>query len=104
MKKTIIILGLLGILVYVIVSGNRFRHNDIYLLSLNGKVENIRVDIKERMYITVSNKEHDLAHYWPELQKKIRVGDSVYKDSKDYDIVLIKANDNKRVICKLREK
>lgn len=68
-------------------------------MSLNGRVEAIRTDIKELMYITVSKEEHDLADSWPNLQRNIEVGDSVFKKPKEYDIILVKKKTGQKFKC-----
>ena len=81
----------------------RTEYFDIYSLSLNGRVSNVRVDIKEAMYITVIGEEHILYHDWPKLQRNVKVGDSVYKQSKSNDIILVKKNGMK-FICPREDK
>jgi hypothetical protein len=71
-------------------------------MTLNGRVNKIQVDIKQTMHITI-NKEYDLEHYWPVLQEKVVVGDSLYKKSDQYDITLIKWQTGGKIICHLRE-
>ncbi len=85
------------------IFGYFYDYHDIYLLSLDGRIESIRKDIKEAMYITVSSKEHNISHYWPKLQINVKVGDSVYKRPKEYEIILIKKATRERIICKYKE-
>jgi hypothetical protein len=103
MKRLHIVLFFLLLLLVTGFIAKVFYYKDVYMLGLNGKVEKIRVDIKERMYLTVSNEEHDLAHFWPDLQQVVEIGDSVYKVPQNYNITLIKANSKKKIICKYRE-
>jgi len=81
----------------------RSEYFDIYLLSLNGRVSNIRIDIKESMYITVTGEEHILYHDWPKFQRNVKAGDSVYKQPKSYDILLVKKNGMK-FLCPREDK
>lgn len=81
------------------------RYHNYYIptLYLKGKVENIVVDIKETMEITVSNKKHNIMHDWPKFQKSVVIGDSVYKEKGKYDILLVKQDTKERIICHYKE-
>ncbi|HEY9001497.1 MAG TPA: hypothetical protein VIM89_09090 [Mucilaginibacter sp.] len=72
-----------------------------HLLSLNGKITGIRKTIKEEMYITVSGKEYLLEHHWPQFQKQVEISDSVYKASRDTNLILIKTKTHQRIVCNL---
>jgi len=98
MNKTVAIAWTLFALV-VILMGVKYYFFDIYLLSLNGRIEAIRMDIKRAMYITVSKEEYNFSHSWPNLQKEVEVGDSVYKKPKEYQVILIKKNTGERIVC-----
>lgn len=74
------------------------------MLSLNGKVENLRKDEKDAMHITVGGKEYNILHYWPKLQLNIAIGDSVIKRSKDTVIVLFKVGSGERISCNFSQK
>lgn len=99
-KKNIIAVStLITIVCLVVLAGVKFYYFDIYLMQLNGKVENVRIDIKQALYITVSKKEYNMAHFWPKLHANVETGDFVYKKSKNYDIILVKRATRKKVIC-----
>jgi len=98
MNKTVAIAWALFALV-VILMGIKYYFFDIYLLSLNGRVEVIRMDIKRAMYITVSKEEYNFSHSWPNFQKQVEVGDSVYKKTKEYELILVKKNTGERIFC-----
>ena len=99
-KNKIIIFILLAVLGGIILSSVKFYYFDIYLMSLNGRVDKINVNIQEAMTVIVSKEEHNIAHFWPVFQKNVEVGDSVYKKQKGYDIILIKKGTKQRIICK----
>ena len=82
----------------------KYQYFDIYKLSLNDTVVNIRFDDKNGMQLKVSNKEHDLGHYWPMLRRNIAIGDSIYKKPEEYDIILVKKKPKYRIVCTFREK
>ena len=82
-----------------VIIGYYSEYHNFYLLSLNGRIESIRIDIKTDMSIKVSNKEYPIDHQWPKLQKYAEVGDSVFKKPKEGNIILIKAKTKERIIC-----
>lgn len=100
-KPQVLIIIAIPLLLFLAIL--RSEYFDIYLLSLKGRVSNIRVDIKEVMYINVNGEEHILYHDWPKLQRIVKVGDSVYKQPKSYDIILVKRNGMK-FTCPREEK
>jgi len=81
------------------VIGYYSEYQNIYSLSLNGRIKSIQFDIKKDMSVKISDKVYPIGHYWPELQKHVEIGDSVYKKPKEYNILLIKAKSNERIIC-----
>jgi len=106
MKKfiyRIMAIGLGLILLVIALASIKFYYFDIFRMSLNGQVKEIRVDIKQTMHITVKNEEYNLAHFWPVLQENVEVGDSLYKKSDQYDIILIKRQTKKQIICHYKD-
>lgn len=104
LKRRVPIVIFIIMLIGIIFAYSRFQYNDVYSLSLNGRVENIRTDIKEALYVTISNKEHVFGkYYWPEFHQHVEIGDSVYKEAKEYDIILIKPKTKERIICTYRK-
>lgn len=83
----------------IVLSGIKYYFFDIYLLSLNGKVDGIRKNIQQAMFLSVEKKEYNIAHFWPQLQNNIEVGDRVYKKPKDYHILLFKKGGTDTLIC-----
>jgi len=77
----------------------KYYYFDVYSMSLNGRIKTIQTTIKQTMHITVANKEYNLEHYWPVLQENVEVGDSVNKQPNQYDIILIKWQTRKKIIC-----
>ncbi|RYE15857.1 MAG: hypothetical protein EOP45_18175 [Sphingobacteriaceae bacterium] len=97
---------LMGWLIFTIVlilcrlMVDKYNYTNIFLLSLNGRIEAKRTDIKEIMYVTVDHKEHDLGHHWPSFHKQAEIGDSIYKQPRKYDIILVKKLTNQKIFCK----
>ncbi len=99
MKKKVTVIIISAIFLLVSFMAIKFYYFDTYLMALNGRVEFIRTDIKQSMYVTISKKEHNLSHFWPKFQENVRIGDSVYKEPKKYEIILIKKGTHERIIC-----
>jgi hypothetical protein len=70
---------------------------------MNGRVSNMRFDIKEALHITINGQEYNLAHDWLKLQRNIKVGDSLCKKPKCYDVILVKES-GMRFICPRKDK
>lgn len=85
--------------VFLIIFPIKYYYFEIYKLKLNGVVDNIEIDIKEAMDITISKEKHNFGHHWPIFQEKVSVGDSVYKKPNEYDIILIKKGTKERILC-----
>ena len=104
LKKRLPIVIFIIILIEVVFAYSRFQYNDVYSLSLNGRVENLRTDIKEALYVTISNKKHIFGkYYWPEFHQHVEIGDSVYKKAEEYNIILIKSKTKERIVCPYRK-
>ena len=71
-------------------------------MSLNGRIDDIHINIQDAMFVTISQKKHNLAHFWPKFQKMAVIGDSVYKKPGDYTIILIKKDTHQRIVCEYR--
>lgn len=99
MWKKIRVFTIVAFILYLILYPVKYHYFDIYLLSLNGQVEHIQVNTKERSHAVVSGVDHDFGHDWPKFQKYVEVGDSVYKEPKKYDIILVKKETRERIVC-----
>ncbi|MEO6977754.1 MAG: hypothetical protein ABI113_05215 [Mucilaginibacter sp.] len=98
-KRNISIIIFAVLLLGIGLSAIKYYFDDVYMMSLDGKIDKISINIQEAMFVTVSEKEHNFSHFWPKFQTMAEVGDSVFKKPRDYKIILIKKGTHRRIVC-----